>query len=118
MKNKIFLLLIIFLFLNNSLFSQEEAVKKEEVGPKPSLGLSVQPGGLLIQYVKIGETYDLYEKSGIALIIENKDINPHTYILTTSKPSQVGNKKWLKGYLEIPEPSWFWFEKNEITVEA
>lgn len=115
MRNKILLGLIIFLFLNN-LFAQEEAIQEEK--PRPSLGLSVQPGGLLIQYVKLGQTYDLYEKSGIALIIENKDDKPHTYKLETSKPSQVGNEKWLKGYLEIPDPSWFWFEKDEVTVEA
>lgn len=106
-----------FLFLNNNLFAQQEQAPEEEK-TKPSMGLSVQPGGLLIQYVKLGQTYDLYEKSGIALIIENKDDKPHTYILTTSKPSEVGNKKWLKGYLEIPDHSWFWFEKNEVTVEA
>lgn len=115
MRNKFFLGLIMFLCLSN-LFAQEEPIQQEK--PKPSLGLSVQPGGLLIQYVKLGQTYDLYEKAGIALIIENKDINPHTYILTTAKPSEVGNKKWLKGYLEMPEPSWFWFEKDEVTVEA
>lgn len=116
MRNKFFLGLIMFLCLNIHLFAQEGAIQQEK--PKPSLGLSVQPGGLLIQNVKLGENYDLHQKSGIALIIENKDAQAHTYILTTAKPSQVGNKKWLKGYLEMPEPSWFWFEKNEVTVEA
>lgn len=115
MRNKIFLGLILFLFLNNNLFAQQEAIQEEK--PRPSLGLSVQPGGMLIQYVKLGETFDLYEKSGIPLIIENKDTKPHTYKLTTSKPSQVGNRKWLKGYLEIPDPGWFWFEEDEVTVE-
>lgn len=109
MRTRIFLGIIISLLISNNLLAQEEK-------PKPSLGLSVQPGGLLIQYVKLGQTYDLYEKAGIALLIENKDSQPHTYILTTSKPSQVGNKKWLKGYLEIPDASWFWFAENEVTV--
>ncbi|MFC1708839.1 hypothetical protein ACFL2J_02090 [Candidatus Omnitrophota bacterium] len=115
MRNKIILGLIMSLFLNYNIFAQEAPIQEEK--PKPSLGLSVQPGGILIQHVKLGETYDLYEKSGIALIIENKDIRPHTYILTTFKPSQVGNKKWLKGYSEIPESGWFWFEKDEVRVE-
>lgn len=115
MRNKILLGLILVLCLNINLLAQEEAPQSEK--PKPSLGLSVQPGGLLIQYVKLGQTYDLHQKSGIALIIENKDTKPHTYNLTTSKPSQVGSKKWLKGYLELPDPSWFWFEENEVTVE-
>lgn len=120
MRNKLFLGLIMFLCLNNLFAQQEEPsqAQTEQEKPKPSLGLSVQPGGLLIQYVKLGENYDLHQKSGIALLIENKDAQAHTYILSTSKPSQVGNKKWLKGYLEVPEPSWFWFEKDEVTVEA
>lgn len=123
MKNKILFGFIIFLFLClnanfglDSLFAQEGRIQEKR--PSPSLGLSVQPGGLLIQYVKLGRTYDFYKESGIALIIENKDGSPHTYKLQVSKPSQAGNKKWLKGYSEIPDPSWFWFEKDEITVEA
>lgn len=97
------------------IFAQEEIPQQEK--PKPSRGLSVAPGGLLIQYVKLGETYDLYQKSGIALIIENKDTSPHIYKLTALKPSEAGNKKWLKGYAQIPDPSWFWLENNEVLVE-
>ncbi len=116
MKKKITLILIILLFLSNNLFSEEKrTIQKEK--PRAGMGLSVQPGGILIQHVKLDETYNFYEKSGIALIVENKDTLPHTYIINTFKPSQVGNKKWLTGYLEIPEPSWFFFEKNEVTVE-
>ncbi len=132
MKNKILLKrkifiglgligLIVFLFLISTLSAQEVNHEQEEKlvqeeKPKPSLGLSVAPGGLMIQNVKPGQTFGLYEKAGVALIIENKDINPHTYIINTFKPSRVGNKKWLKGYSEIPDPTWFWFENNEITV--
>ena len=126
---KIFLGLLVFLFLNNTLFAQAERVVQEEnpvmqenlvqeEKPKPSLGLSVAPGGMMIQNVKLGETYDLYEKTGIALIVENKDKTSHTYMIDTFKPSQVGNKKWLQGYSEIPDPGWFWFDNGEITVEA
>ena len=119
-KKLLFIVSIIslaFLFLaNTNTFAQEEPAQKEK--SKPRMGLSIRPGGLLIQYVKLGEAYDLYKKTGIVLIIENKDSRPHTYLLSTSKPSQVGNKKWLKGYLEIPSPDWFWFEKDEVTVGA
>ena len=30
----------------------------------------------------------------------------------------MGNRKWEKGYLEIPNPAWCWFENSEITVPA
>lgn len=72
----------------------------------------------MLQKVKLGEEYDIYAKSGVALTIENKDSSPHTYIISTLKPSETGNKKWLKGYTEIPDPSWFWVENNEVLVEA
>ena len=93
-------------------------MSKQMTKQKPSVGLSVYPGGILIQKVEPGETYDLYEKSGVALIIENKDENPHTYTIDTFKPSHVGNKKWLEGYSQIPDPAWFWLESSEVTVEA
>jgi len=93
------------------LWAQEESAK-----PK-GIGLTVEPGGLLIQHVKPGETYDLAEKSNITLKISNGASRPTTYQLTTQRPSQVGNRKWLEGYLEMPDPRWFWFEQDEITVE-
>lgn len=110
MKNKIILGLTMLLFFNSSLFAEEES--------KPSLGLSVSPGGMMLQKVKLGEEYDIYGKSGVALTIENKDNSPHTYIIRALKPSETGNKKWLKGYAEIPDANWFWVEKNEVLVEA
>jgi len=81
-------------------------------------GLAVSPGGLLIQEIVPGKLYDLYEISKIGLTIYNKDNKPHTYVLSTHKPSEVGNRKWEKGYLEIPNPQWCWFDKKEIEVEA
>jgi hypothetical protein len=32
------------------------------------------------------------------------------------RPSECG--KWEKGYLEIPDPKWCWFDSNEITIAA
>lgn len=82
------------------------------------VGLAVSPAGLLVQEVRPGEVYSIYEVSKTGLTIYNKDNNPHTYLLSTHRPSTVGNKKWEKGYLEIPDPKWCWFEKEELTVEA
>ncbi len=95
-----------------SLWAQEE-----EQAPLPRIfGLSVEPGGLLIQQVKLGELYDLDKEAGTPLKISNQDQKPRTYHLSAHRPSEVGNRKWLHGYLEIPDPSWFWFDKDTVTV--
>jgi len=83
-----------------------------------SAGLKVEPGGLLLQYLPPGPTYDLYDSARIPLTIHNRGRSPRTYRLSAHKPSQVAAKRWLKGYLEIPDPDWLWFEKDEVTVEA
>jgi hypothetical protein len=88
--------------------------------PNPAnspMGLSVSPGGLQIQSVEPGKEYDLFAIAGVTLTIENKSDISQAFSLTVAKPSQIGNKKWLKGYLEIPDTSWFWFEKNEVTID-
>jgi len=96
-----------------SVWAQEEAEP-----PKPrSIGLSVEPGGLLIQQVTLGEVYDLNKEAGIVLKVSNRDEKPRTYRLSTHQPSEVGTGKWLKGYLEIPDPSWFWFDQETVTVD-
>ena len=82
-----------------------------------SAGLAVSPGGLLIQEVHPGEVCNIYEVSRTGLTIYNKDDKSRTYLLSTHKPSTVGSKRWEKGYLEIPEPKWCWFEERELTVE-
>jgi len=116
MRPKFIFGLVLILLISHPLLAQEEGVLEQ--APQPKLGLSVQPGGLLIQYIKLGEKYDLHEKTGISLIIENKDERAHTYRIFAGKPSVLGNKKWLQGYSQIPDPSWFWFERNEVTIEA
>ncbi len=90
-----------------------------EEGPDRAkgVGLSVAPGGLAIQQVTPGRTYDLAQRSGVVLRISNHDSRPRTYRLSANKPSAVGNRKWLPGYLEIPDPTWFWFEQDQVTVQ-
>jgi len=119
MYKKVLVSIIIIITINSGtnifLSAQEE---KEKPKQRPAMGLSVRPGGLLVQYVPLGVTYDFYESVRMPLTIHNKDISAHTYVLSTHKPSQVAARRWVKGYLEIPEPSWFWLEKDEVTVEA
>ena len=84
----------------------------------PSVGLSVEPGGMLIQGVEPGQVYDLEEKTGILLTIHNRDRSDHTYMLATFRPSDVGNRRLPPGYSDIVDPAWFWFETPEVRVPA
>ncbi|MCH7505231.1 hypothetical protein IID04_06340 [PVC group bacterium] len=114
-KNLHFISLIIIL---SGVFIIHNLYAEEETPPPKEMGLRVEPGGMLVQYVPIGITYDFKKEVGIPLTIYNRDDRAHTYVLTTNKPSTVAARKWLKGYIEIPNPTWFWFDQNEITVPA
>lgn len=80
-------------------------------------GLSVAPGGLLIEKVPLDSLYDIEKFTGIKLSIVNNDSFQNTYNIRAVKPSDIGIK-WLKGYTEIPVPQCFTFEKNEVTVKG
>ena len=95
--------LILFLIFFSAAFSRLEAA-----------GLSVSPGGFIVNNVTPGITYNLYEKSGIKLSIFNKDDAGHIFTLSVHKPLEVGRME--KGYLEIPDSNWCWFEKDEIKI--
>ncbi len=93
------------------------ALASEEPSAEPnSVGLSVEPGGLLIQQVQPGQQYDVAAASGVALKVSNRDARPRTYRVSAHRPSAVGNGKWLSGYEEIPDPSWFQCEPSELSV--
>ncbi|KJJ84761.1 hypothetical protein OMAG_001363 [Candidatus Omnitrophus magneticus] len=74
-------------------------------------GIRVSPGAFCIQNVEIGVDLDL----GIDLTITNDSDSQKSFIVESIKPSLV-KKNWLKGYSEIPNPKWLYFEKNYITV--
>ena len=86
-------------------------------GEKEEMGLSVEPGGLLIQRVPIGQLYDMDSSIKMRFKISNQSDKPRRYTIKVDKPVKVGVKV-LKGYTQIPDPSWFWFEKNEALVPA
>ncbi|MBN1903188.1 hypothetical protein JW926_17840 [Candidatus Sumerlaeota bacterium] len=83
-------------------------------GVLPAASLKVSPGGFIVHDVIPGKTYNLQETTGVKLSIFNDDDTTHTYSLTVRKPSVAG--KWEKGYDEIPEPGWCWFEPKEATI--
>jgi len=82
------------------------------------LGLAVSPGGLLLQEIVPGESYDLAERAGVLLTVHNRDSRDHTYALSTHRPSEVANRRLPPGYADIPDPSWLWFEHDEVVVPA
>jgi len=78
---------------------------------------SVKPRNLLIQGVPLGAPYDVSEHLGIDLSIRNKRSEPHTYVLSTCKPSSIGSE-WPEGYWQIPDPGWLQLKTREISVDA
>lgn len=93
------------------------AVTLALIGLVTAGGLRVQPGGLLIQNVPPGLDYDIYKTTGIQLEIFNNDDREHTYTITSKKPSEVGLGVGGE-YSEIPDTSWFYYSKNEVTIPA
>jgi len=83
-------------------------------GRLEAAGLKVSPAGFILQNIVPGKVYDIYRKTGLRLTVYNDDTVGHTYLLSTNSPSEWG--KWEKGYLEIPDPKWCWFEKKKLTV--
>ena len=85
-------------------------------GTALAVGISIEPGQILIQNVPPDTSYDIFEKTGIKLKVINVDTVVHTYSISSTKPSEVSTGTWLKGYLEIPDAGWFYFDKNELTI--
>lgn len=81
-----------------------------------AVGLKVEPGALFIQNVFLGKLYDVYKESGLRLTVHNESSRTRTYILSTHLPSDVGAKGWLQGYSELPDVTWFWFDRQEIKI--
>jgi len=111
MKRIIFVsLLLLFLFV----FHIRDGAAQ---GGKKGMGLSVEPGGLLIQKVPIGQLYDMDHWIKMRFKVYNDSDKPRRYLLKVDKPVKIGVKV-IKGYRGIPDPSWFWFEKDEVLVPA
>lgn len=85
-------------------------------GRLEAASLKVGPAGFIIHNIVPGRTYDVYKETGLQLTIYNDSAEAKTYLLSAHRPSESG--KWEKGYLEIPDPKWCWFDNDEIKVEA
>lgn len=107
MKKVIFFFLLFFLF---GFYVRDGTTQENK-----EIGLSVEPGGLLIQSVPIGQLYDMDYWIKMRFKIYNDSDKPRRYVIKVDKPVKVGVKV-LKGYTQIPDPSWFWFEEKEVLV--
>lgn len=79
-------------------------------------GITIEPGQILIQNVPPDTSYDIFENTGVKLKLINHDTTANTYSIFSTKPSKVSTGTWLKGYLEIPDAKWFYFDKNKVTI--
>jgi hypothetical protein len=82
-----------------------------------NIGLSVEPGWLLIRNVPVGQLYDVDYWTKTRFKVRNSSDKPRCYRLKADKPEKVGVKV-LKGYAGIPDPAWFWFENKEVPTPA
>lgn len=85
-------------------------------GRLEAASLKAGPAGFIVHNVVPGRAYDVYKETSLQLTIYNDSAADRTYLLSAHRPSAGG--KWEKGYLEIPDPKWCWFEEDEIKVAA
>lgn len=86
-------------------------------GEALSAGLSVEPGGILLQDVPVGEARSVVESSGISFVVYNRDNARREYRISVHKPSNAGNGNWPRGYCEIPDPSWIRTVPEVLIIE-
>ena len=81
------------------------------LGTAYSAALKVSPGAFCLQNAEIGENLDL----GIDMVVTNKDDEEKVFVIKTLKASEATNE-WVKGYTEMPDPSWLYFDTNELKI--
>jgi hypothetical protein len=74
--------------------------------------IKVSPGAFCIQGAPVGEDTDL----GVDLVISSTYAEEMTFQVEAMNPSDAAAKR-VKGYDEIPDPSWFYLDKNTVTVK-
>jgi len=80
-------------------------------------GLTVEPGGLLLQKVPLGKVYDLHKETGMYIKVYNSLDRSVTYRISAQRPSEGGSGRWMVGYEEIPDPDFLSFDRNEVVIE-
>lgn len=85
-------------------------------GQLEAASMKVGPARFIIHNVVPGRAYDVYKETGLQLTIYNDSATDKMYLLSTHRPSEGGT--WEKGYQEIPDPKWCWFDNDTIEVGA
>ncbi len=83
-------------------------------GASHGASLKVSPARFILHNVVPGKQYDVHRDTGLRLTIYNDSDTARTWSLSAHRPSERG--RWEKGYGEIPDPKWCWFDKDEVTV--
>lgn len=74
-------------------------------------GIRVSPGAFCLQGIDVGTDTDL----GIDLVITNLGSDEEIFTVKPLRPSQA-KERWLKGYSEIPDPTWLYFKEDKIVI--
>ncbi|MFH1310429.1 MAG: hypothetical protein ABIH85_07115 [Candidatus Omnitrophota bacterium] len=87
--------------------------------PADALGLSVDPGEIILREVPLGEKISVVEFAGekAKLLIENKSEKDCTYDIEVLSVTGV-NAHLKRGYKDIPGTSWIKPEKKEVHILA
>lgn len=101
--------------VRGSLWAAALAVSLCIASQAAAASLKVSPGRFIVHDVKPGIQYDIFKETGLRITIYNDDDVSRTWLLSTHRPSERG--KWERGYNEIPDAHWCWFDQNEVTVE-
>ncbi|MCM8824306.1 MAG: hypothetical protein NC822_06515, partial [Candidatus Omnitrophica bacterium] len=110
------ILIVMLALINFCGYPQENPSSPVEVKGAGGLGLTVEPGGFVLQNLIPGKRVDIFETTGLALVIYNRSDSYHTYVIKGGKPQEVGIEGWLKGYEPIPESSWFKLEQEQVRI--
>jgi len=86
------------------------------IGRATAASLKVSPARFIIHDVVPGIEYDVYKETGLRITLYNDDKAARTWVLSVHRPSERG--QWERGYAEIPDAGWCWFDRNEVSVEA
>ena len=82
-------------------------------GLSQAAGLRVSPAQFIIHDVEPGRVYDIFKETGLRLTIYNEGDKTLSWMLSTHRPSERG--RWEKGYSEIPDAKWCWFDQTDVS---
>lgn len=77
-------------------------------------GLAVSPGEVLIENLRIGQSYNMTREKGIPVSVTNTSSSPIELKIEALVPTP-GEKR--EGYEPIPDPSWLKLGQDQFSLE-